>query len=154
VDEKTNLIQQLDVARGKLNAILDTISTQDEIYPEWTVKHLLAHLAGWDDAVLTALQAYIQDAEFKIPAYLGIDDYNAQSVETRKMLNLQQVRGEGEQVREQIKEALRAMPDDNFTKEYLFPWGERGTISELIGIFIHHETAHADEIKQNIANSE
>ena len=148
MEQRTHLIEELDRAREKLTTALQAFGDEQEIYPGWTPKHLLAHIAGWDDAVLTALRAFARGDEFELPAFHGIDVYNAQSVETREMLRHDQVAREWEQVRQQVKDTLNQMPDEKFEQDFLFPWGGRGTIAQLIGIFIHHETEHAEEIEQ------
>ena len=148
MDEKAQLIQRLDTARAKMHAVVQQLTTEKIIYPGWTPKHLLAHIAGWDEAIIAALRAYAESQEYEIPAFRGINEYNARSVETREMLTYSQVYREWEQAREQVKEELQKMSEEKFKSELLFPWGGRGSVTQLVEVFIEHETQHAKEIEQ------
>lgn len=147
VEERMRLIQQLDQARVKMRAAIADIDPEREIYPGWTMKHILAHIAGWDDAVIASLQAYAEGKEPDTPAARGINVYNAQSVATREALSYNQVVSEWELAREQVKDILNKMPAEKFEERFVFPWGPRGTIARLIAVFVEHEEEHAEEIR-------
>jgi hypothetical protein len=55
MDEREILIQGLEKARTKLLGVVDQFDPSLEVYPHWTIKELLAHLAGWDDAIIDTL---------------------------------------------------------------------------------------------------
>ncbi len=148
MEEKTRLIQQLDQARETMRALLAKISTQTEIYPPWTIKHVLAHITGWDDATTSSLRAHAGGEEPATPAVRGIDFYNAQSVATRDALSYEQIVKEWELAREQFKAAINEMPAELFGKPLLFPWGQTGTIAQVVAIFVDHEKEHAREIQE------
>ena len=52
------LIERLQHARKPLEDLLPKAPPEKEIYANWTVKELLAHLTGWDDVTIEALQAH------------------------------------------------------------------------------------------------
>lgn len=110
------------------------------------MKHLLAHLAGWEEATITSLRAHQQGEGYQIPAYRGINAYNEHSVETRQDLDFAQVRQEWELVREELKAVLEAMPPEKFEEPLLWPWGRRGSISQLVGVMIEHEHEHLEDL--------
>jgi len=145
---KTRLIQQLDEAREKMRAVLADIDIQMEIYPGWTIKHVLAHIAGWDDATSSSLRAHAGGDEPAAPAVRGIDFYNAQSVETREALDYDLIIKEWELAHNQLKAAINEMPLEKFKEPLLFPWGETGTVAQLVTIFASHEEEHAREIQE------
>ncbi len=151
--DRESLLQKLDTAREAMRALAADIDCQQEIYPGWTIKHVLAHLAGWDDATIASLQAHINGEEAGTPAALGIDHYNAQSVATREALSYDQVIREWELAREQLKTLIRQMPEEKFREPLLFPWGQRGTVEFLVTIFADHELEHATEIRRQIARA-
>ena len=62
MDEKTHLIQQLDEARAKMRAVLVDIDLRMEIYPGWTIKHVLAYLSG--KPLQSGFQLEVQSAVF------------------------------------------------------------------------------------------
>lgn len=147
MEEKKRYIKRLDTAHTNMQAELAGIDVQMEIYPGWTVKHVLAHITGWDDAVTTSLRAHADGDEPGAPAAEGIDAYNAQTVATREALNYEQVVKEWELAREQLKTVINEMPPEKLEAELLFPWGGRGTIAQIVAIFAHHEDEHAHEIQ-------
>ncbi|MCP4543179.1 MAG: DinB family protein [Chloroflexi bacterium] len=148
MDEKTRLIQKLDVSRAKIKAALADIDQQTEIYPTWTIKHILAHIAGWDDAAIASLRAHAGGDKPATPATEGIDAYNEASVATREALSYDRIAREWELARDQFKDAIREMPPEKLAEPLLFPWGETGTVAQIVHIFAHHENGHAEEIRQ------
>ncbi len=146
MEDKTRLIQQLDEARAELKAVLADIGIHAEIYPGWTAKELLAHLTGWDEAVTSSLRAHAGGREPAAPATLGIDVYNAESVETREALSYEQTLKECELAREQLKAAIVELPPEKLKEPLLFPWGPTGSVERLIRIFVHHDREHAEEL--------
>jgi hypothetical protein len=146
MDEKTRFIQQLDQARETMRAVLAEIDTQMEVYPGWTIKPVLAHLAGWDDASIASLRAHAGGQEPATPAVRGINFYNAQSVATREALSYEQTVKEWELSREQLKAAILDLPPEKLDEPMLFAWGRTGTVAQLVEIFASHEEEHAEEI--------
>jgi hypothetical protein len=145
--EKTRLLIDLDIARNVLMQVIEKIDPTTEIYPNWTIRHVLAHITGWDEATAASLRAYVKGEESAIASYRGINEYNARSVETRQDLNYNQTFKECLIARQELKEAIRSMPDDKFGSEILYPWGARNTVTGLIQVIIDHEHGHAEEIK-------
>jgi hypothetical protein len=145
---RNRLLKDLDQARQDLYGAMEGLDPGREIYPGWTMKHVCAHLTGWDEAVAAALRAHAGGQEPGTPAVAGVDFYNAQSVATRQDLSFPQVRAECDLARNQVKEILRELPAAKFEEPLLFPWGPTGTVAELIAVFVHHERGHAAEIRQ------
>jgi hypothetical protein len=153
MEKKAPLIQRLDEARAQMRALLAEVDPRAEIYPGWTMKEILAHIAGWDDAVAASLRAHAGGQEPGTPALEGIDAYNIQSVATRQALAYDQVVREWELAREQLKAAIDAMPAEKFDERLLVPWGGRGTIPRLVHIFAEHEEEHAAEVREIITRT-
>ncbi len=145
-DEGERLIGELEAARAQMRTLLGRIDVQREIYPGWRIKHVLAHIAGWDDAVNASLRAHLGGEEPGTPAARGIDFYNAQSVATREFLDYEQVVQEWELARDELETILNEMPAEKFQEPLLFPWGRRGTVAQLVAVFVEHEAEHAAEI--------
>jgi uncharacterized protein (TIGR03083 family) len=148
MEERTRLIQQLAKAREKMRALLADVDTHAEIYPHWTIKQVLAHIAGWDDACTASLHAHVAGHEPGAPAARGIDFYNAQSVETREPLSYDQVVKEWELARGQFETAINEMPPKKFREPFVFPWGPTGTVAQLVTVFSEHEEEHVEEIRK------
>lgn len=148
LEAKETLIRQLDEARAELLAVLQGIDTQTEIYPTWKLKELLAHLSGWDEATIASLQIHIDGGEPLTPAARGIDFYNAESVATREALSYEQVAKELAATRDRLKEIILNMPPDKFEQPMVFAWGPKGLVPTLVAVFVHHERAHAKQIRE------
>jgi hypothetical protein len=147
--DKLQLIEHLDQARQELKAVLAGLDSHTEVYPGWTLKELYAHLAGWDEAVTASLHAHAVRNEPGTPAVRGIDYYNAESVATRQALSLEQVSKECDLAREQLRAAILALPAERMQEPLVFPWGETGSVEQLIRVFVHHDRLeHAKEIRE------
>ncbi len=146
-NEKLELIAILDNARAHLDALLVHLDAKMDIYPPWHLKELIDHIAGWDDAVLASLRAHARDDVPVVTAPRGIDYYNAETVTTRESLPLERSRQEYETTRQLLKKAILEMPADKFQQPLIFPWGPKGTMNDLVKIFVHHEYEHAREIE-------
>ncbi len=148
-------IEELDHSRQLLRELLRDLETAHagtrELYPTWTIKELLAHVAGWDDACIASLQAHLQDHIPATPAAQGIDLYNGSTVAEREALSLEKVIQEWEHTREVFKQAIRDLPAEKLDQPFVFPWGPTGTLDVMVRIFAEHECEHAQEIRKLIA---
>jgi hypothetical protein len=125
---------------------------EKEIYRGWTLKEFLAHMSGWDDAVIASLRAHANGDVFETPASRGINVYNAQTVSTRETLDYDHVRREWERTHELMLEALRGLPEEKFHQPLTFAWGETGTVAYLVEIFVGHEEEHAEHLRDWLKN--
>ncbi len=68
--EKQFLIHRWEDRREKLKATVAEAEAHREkkIYRGWRLKELLAHMSGWDDAVIASLKAHAEGAEGLTPA--------------------------------------------------------------------------------------
>jgi hypothetical protein len=150
MDEKDRLIEELDKSRKLFQAVVDEVDREALIYPPWTIKHVLAHLTGWDDATTSSLRAHSGGEEPMTPAVQGIDFYNAHSVSTREELDYDHTYREWLTAREDLKDAIRKVPPEKFEEKLIYPWGGLGTVSKLVRIMYEHEAEHAEEIERLI----
>ena len=140
------LIALLARSRQALLMALEGLPQDTAIYESWELKHLLAHIAGWEEACVTSIRAYVQGGGYEIPAYRGIDAYNELSVDTRTALNYAQVYAEWEAVRRELIEALGAVPPELALGRMMLPWAEDGTLEDLVNTMAYHELEHAEDV--------
>jgi hypothetical protein len=145
---QARLIEQLDEARQAMRQVAEAVDPSAEIYPGWTVKEILAHITGWEDATIESLKAHIEGDVPATPASRGIDAYNAATVYTRETLSYDHVVREWRQTRQNLKDLVQEMDSAQLEREMVFPWGPRGTAEVLVRIMIHHENGHAEEVRQ------
>jgi DinB superfamily len=143
-----DMITKMERSRAKLDAALDKIAPQTEIYPTWKVKQLMDHIAGWDVLVYTTLEHYSHGEPPSTVVFGGIDRYNAQSVSERKTLSVGQSRQAYTAARERVITALRNLQPGMLTQKYPAPWGGKCTISSIVRIFVSHEQEHAKQIEE------
>ena len=152
MQNKAQLLQQFDQARGKMREALPGIDLRLEIYPAWTIKDVLAHLAGWDDATIAALKAFVAGDAPPVPAVVGIAVYNAQTVAERTALDYEHIVKEWEWVREQLKALVSELPPEKLEATIVSPWGPPMTVVQLITVMTNHEEEHAVHIQAQRAN--
>ena len=145
---KATLLQEFDQVREHMRSVLAGIDPKTGIYPEWSIQELLAHLAGWDDATIQALQALEKGNEPPLLAMRGIDFYNAQTVAERAELSYDQIVKEWELIREQLVSLLNEMPEELIQKRIVTPWGDIMSVDSLIQIMIDHEEEHAEVVEE------
>lgn len=44
-----------------MRTAIEGLDLHVEIYPGWTLKEVLAHITGWDDAAIASLHAHLAD---------------------------------------------------------------------------------------------
>ena len=154
--EKQFLIARWNDRREKLKTLVTEAETHrtKEIYVGWTLREFLAHMSGWDDAVLAALQSHAtnQPALIDVNASRGINIYNAQTVSTREGLSYDHIRREWDRTHELIVQALNDLPVEKYHQALTFPWGEDGTVAYLVETFVHHEEEHAEHLREWLKN--
>lgn len=148
MDERQQLTRQLDEAHEKLRAVLSSLAPLRAVSPTWTVKEVVAHITGWDDATIKMLHAHATGEPLDAPEWVTIDHYNAQSVETRRPLSYEQTVREWELTRVQLRNAIDDMPPAKMTEPLAFLWGQSGTVAQLVAIMVHHEAGHATKLEK------
>ena len=154
MESKQQMILELGQAHEKTRALLRDLEAAQqgkrELYPTWTIKELLAHLTGWDDACIATLRAVSSGSAPATPAARGIDPYNTSTVLEREALSLEQVIQEWEVTRADFLLALRELPEEKLGGVFVYPWGPKGDLPEMVKIFVEHEQEHAQEVRQKI----
>ena len=107
IDEREQLLEELDEARSVLESLLIDIPPETEIYPGWTLRQFYAHLTGWDDVVTSSLRDHAVGKIPATPVVNGINAYNAESVATRETLDLEHIVKEWRLARTQLKSGTK-----------------------------------------------
>jgi len=150
---KEDLIVKMVHARQRLDAALERLAPQAEIYPAWKLKQLLDHFTGWDELVAGAFRTHAQgEIPEKLMKPSGIDPYNASSVEQRKAFSLEESREAYRSSREAVIKAIQEMPDDKLEQRFPAPWGGTCTVASVVKIFVDHELEHARQIESRLGS--
>ena len=150
MDQREVLIQRYESSRAKMIEHLDEIDRNRKIYPLWTVREIIAHLSGWDDATIGFVRSVIDGSTPATPAIRGIDIYNAETVATREGLSYDQIYREYIETRKVLLDLIRVMPEDKVNQKFILPWGDEGTMIDMVDIFEEHEIEHAEDVRKII----
>lgn len=151
---QTELLEHFNQTRETVRKLLPGIDLHMEIYPGWTIKEVLAHLSGWDDSTVQALQTFAAGQPPLMTAMRGINYHNAQTVADRKELTFDQTVREWEWIREQLILIVQQMTEQELAAILIAPWGASVSVLELLSIMIEHEAEHAEVIQARLANPE
>ncbi len=147
MSDRDRLIGELRAVRDEMHAVVALVDPKREISPGWTIKQVLAHIAGWDEVVNASLRAHLGCSELGSYAISGIDTYNDEAVAARERLSLDEVIADWNLARRELIALVREIPEGRWDEPHLYAWGERGTVSSELEIFIQHEREHASEIR-------
>lgn len=153
MDERQSLIDALKHSRTAIQELLDVIDSNRKIYPLWTVREIVAHISGWDDAMIASIKAHVDGREPGTPAARGIDYYNAQTVSTREGLDYDHIYREFVQTRKDLVALIQSMPETKLGEPFILPWGDAGTVKAIVNIFTEHEEEHAADLRKIISDA-
>jgi hypothetical protein len=147
---KAEFLDDIRGARVQLAAILDlydqtALATRVVPGLQWTTKELLAHLIGYDLAVLKAIADVRAGQQWKWGwTYPNFDDWNESQVWPRRPRTFQAVRDELDDSRARLLAELERWPEDGgpFGRD---TWdAKQSEISWIAG----HEREHAEMIEK------
>jgi hypothetical protein len=146
VPNRDFLLDRMDETRSKFEELLPEIDPHKEIYSGWTIRDMLAHMTGWDDATIDSLRTHVVGRPPSIAAIRSLDDYNALTVSSRKDLDYDHVLKEWHHTRQVLRTIIEQLPEDKFNCPVIVPWGEKTTVTYLVEMFRDHEEEHTREI--------
>lgn len=150
MSHKEDYIARYETARNEMRQILKLAQGNPTIYEPWRMKEVLDHITGWDDAVIASIKSFLAGEVPATPASRGIDAYNAETVSSREAIPYEVTKREWETSRAELLALLTKMTDEQLHTPFVFPWGNHGTIEDLVEIFTEHEETHAKEIHKII----
>lgn len=154
MDIREELIARLARSRAAMLAHLDKIDRNRKIYPLWTVREILAHISGWDDAMIAFIRTILEGGQPGLTlAAQGINVYNAETVSTREGLDYDHIYREYLETRRILIELIRQTPVEQMTQQYILPWGGYGTLVDMVNIFAPHEEEHAEDVRKIITDA-
>jgi hypothetical protein len=127
--DKQTALAQLDTEFSALLASvkgLDDAALSRVFYGDWSVKDILAHIAGWQHTMTSAMER-MQRGEKPVPEgvdYSNADEWNAGFAAAMKAQNAETVVADLRQAFATYARAAKAIPDDRY--------GEGKTINRLL----------------------
>jgi SAM-dependent methyltransferase len=152
MEKREEILDLLEKSHAAMMTQLDEVDRQRKIYPLWTIREIIAHLSGWDDAMLGFINALLKGETPPIPAPRGAEVYNEETVSTREGLSYDHIVREYVDTRSKLLNLMRQIPEEMVTQKSVLPWGAEGTLEEIVQIFGPHEMEHAMDVKKIITN--
>lgn len=146
--ERSFLLHRMDESRQAIEELLPRIDPTKQIYPGWTIKEMLAHMTGWDDATIDSLRAHIVGRPPGLEAIRSLDEYNLHTVTSRQDLDYDHILKEWRLTRQVLRTLIEQLPDDKFLEPLIVPWGDKTTVTFLVDLFREHEQEHARDMCQ------
>jgi len=145
---KDELLQWMEESHRKWEKLVAQVDRNVEIYPGWTIREVLAHFAGWDDAVIASLRSHAAGGVPTVVAERGPNVYNAATITERESLSFEQIYQEWQITHAQLKATIRDLPPEKMDQSIVFPWGQVGNVENLvIGLTTGHEASHAQDVE-------
>ncbi|MEJ2413381.1 MAG: DinB family protein [Anaerolineales bacterium] len=142
----SDLIAYADSVRQKMEAVVAETDTKLEICPGWTIKEAIGHITAWEIAIHKAILAYkAGDPPYFLPEQ-DFDLFNQGAVSLRADWPFDDVIKEWRTVRDQLRDTILSLDENDLEEELVLPWGSERTMAELIEILGEHEGEHLENI--------
>ncbi len=147
------LIESHRLLSRTLDAITDEKATQIMVTPEWSVKDVVAHLAGAEREMSVVAKRMAQRQDPQLPPNFSNDANNARMVAKRKDQPLSQVRAELDTVHRELLSFLESITPDQLSLMGQHPLAGETTLKDLLVIIYSHQMSHGNEISSRYHES-
>ncbi len=148
--KREEILRTIEGSHAMMMAQLDVIDKNKKIYPLWTIREIIAHLSGWDDAAIGFVNALLMGETPPTPAMRGPTVYNDETVSTREGLSYDHIVREYVETRAKLVSLIRQLTEEMTTQKSILPWGEEGSLEGIVQVFGPHELEHALDVKKII----
>ena len=152
IHRKNKILSDLLETRQKIVAAVSGLSDarRDQVFLGiWSVKDLLAHMAGWDHTNLDAAKSVLGG---ELPSFYQYRDrdwqtYNARLVKEHKKDSFKELLAEVTAAQQQLVEFLQTIPPEQFNKDFGVRFrGYKVTIQRLLEAELEDERTHLQQI--------
>jgi hypothetical protein len=151
--KREEILKTIESSHALMMVQLNEVDKNQKIYPLWTIREIIAHLSGWDDAAIGFINAMLNGETPPIPAPRGADVYNAETVSTREGLSYDHIVREYVGTRIKLVALVRQMSEEMVVRKSILPWGEEGSLADIVQVFGPHELEHASDVQRIIAEN-
>jgi hypothetical protein len=148
--KREEILKALENSYGMMMAQLIEVDKNRKIYPLWTIREIIAHLSGWDDAAIGYVNALLKGETPPTPAARGTTVYNEETVSTREGLSYDHIVREYVETRAKLMNLVRQMSEEMVIQKSVLPWGEEGSLADIVQVFGPHEMEHAADVQKII----
>ena len=151
--KREEILKYLENSHITMMAQLDEVDKNRKIYPLWTIREIIAHLSGWDDAAIGFVNALLNGETPPTPAMRGATVYNDETVSTREGLSYDLIVREYVDTRAKLVDLITRVSEEMVTQKSILPWGEEGSLEDIFWVFGPHELEHATDVKKIIEDN-
>lgn len=151
-----SLDQVLEEYRQSLQAVLRNIEglslaqlTEHRIEGNWTPKDLLGHLASWSEVCLPPLKLLVETGHFSTDEIPDHDAWNAVEVARKQAKSLTEMVRELTAVHHELDHHARLLKEEQLNLILTLPWGETGTVANMLSGLAWHEREHTKSFFNN-----
>jgi hypothetical protein len=148
--KREEILETLEKSHTVMMAQLLEVDKQRKIYPLWTIREIIAHLSGWDDAMIGFVNALLTGKTPPTPAPRGVEVYNEETVSTREGLSYSHIVREYIETRAKLIDLARQMTEEMVVQKSVLPWGGEGSLLDIVEVFGPHELEHATDVQKII----
>jgi predicted RNase H-like HicB family nuclease/uncharacterized damage-inducible protein DinB len=147
---KEGLMAALTAAREELLIAVARMRPEERgarpVCGEWTLHDLLAHIVAWEVLGAEGLRHMASGRNPDVEHVVDIDAWNRTQCEACRDKPWKELWAEFHATRVATVDALEAISVSDLNKTYPFPWGERGTAYQWVGVYVDHDWEHAREL--------
>ncbi|MGC8787225.1 MAG: DinB family protein, partial [Anaerolineae bacterium] len=147
---RAHLLAHLASERAKLWQLLvgldEEALTQRTVFADWTVKDLLAHIAGWDEFHTKRIVLLQAGQEADIPT-VDLEEYNAAMHAERRDWLLDRAVEACQRARAEFLQALAGLTEEQLHRKLCLPWGETSA-RRWAQNRARHDAWHAGDIQR------
>ena len=149
--EREALVERLKQSHLATRDVVDGVDPEFPVHTEsgWTVRDILGHIGAWDSQAARSLRAFGVGTEYSLTD--GDDEaFNQQEYQRLRQLDAAQSYAASEGSRDELIGAIEQLPDGLDAGTLLYPWRERGSLSQLIDEMVEHDVEHREELSEAI----
>ncbi|MCP4543284.1 MAG: DinB family protein [Chloroflexi bacterium] len=148
---KEGMLTKLAKSRRDLHQAVKGLSeeemTQVQVEGVWTIKDVLGHIASWEEICLEPLRPYADGKPFQVA---DVKDYLASNeglVAGKQDTPLDAIVDELNTIRQELAATVSKLSVEQWERTVIFPWGDEGTVAELLDELYEHELEHLNAIQ-------
>lgn len=149
--KKQDVLTSLVTARAELLDAIEGLSEEQlttmPVAGEWTVREVLAHIAGWAAWDLAAIRSILAGESLDFAPIQDVDAFNAGLVAEREDWPPSQILGEMGKAHDAMLELLAGLSEDEVFGDSRFHGPYWRSLAEWLQVAWEHEQQHAAQIR-------
>jgi len=144
---KANMLKKLNSERRRLEQNLAGLTPQEMLIPgvvgAWSIKDVLAHLADWEEHMLTWMSAAHRNEAVETPApgltWKQLDIFNERVYQAHRDQPLEEVLGYFQGTHRQFMHMVDEMPEDEMLTHGRYAFIGNGAVYDWLNAYANHD---------------